>query len=175
MVSTSKVTTEFKGVPQIGTHFCIPAGIENLMRSESNYEVTQELLVRRYLVAKDASYRRVPRFDLIKSFLDKPIPDASFQTFVPVAKKLLKESNSKIELTIIDGIKEPAEYVKQVEAVLALDKPVLIFANIGIGFHITLVYQSDGTSFWSYDPGEKAHVVKPISGYTFSHDILFVK
>ena len=145
------------------------------MRSENKYDVTQELLTYKYLVAKDVSYRHVPRFDLIKSFLDKPIPEASFQTFVPVAEKLLKKANSEIELTIIDGIKEPEEYVKQVETVLALDKPVLISANVGIGFHITLVYQSDGASFWSYDPGEKAHIVKPISDYKFSHDILFVK
>ena len=185
MIKTSKLNATTVGVPQHGTFWCIPASIENLLRSEALTDITQEVLIHQYLVqnvrtGKSATGQTVqlsslPKFAVLESCRCQPIPDASFQTFAPITNAILAKLGVPQKLAYTDGITTQDDYFSKVEGILRLDKPVLISAKNQAGWHITVVYQSDGTTLWSYDPGEDRHVTLAKSEYEFSHDLLYVQ
>lgn len=184
MPATTKFTAASKGIPQHGTNWCIPASIENLLRSEGIIDITQEDLLYEHILSLNLSgttnaggnvaLNSLQRHQVIEMFRCPPIPNATFQSFGPITNSILNRNGISLKLTDIPGIKTQADYVKHLNALLSQDKPVLMSAGHASGWHITIVYQIDPTDLWSYDPGQDKHLVEPISSYKFSHDVLYV-
>ena len=184
MAFTTKFNSSTNGVSQNGSHWCIPASIENLLRAEGVNSISQEDLIYEFFVrnVKDlqsnngvVSVSSIPKDTLLAAFRNKPIPGASFQTFAPVANAMLKAGNHSIELDYVDNINDQSVYVEKLVSIIEQDKPVLIAAQSPGGFHITICYECDGTSIKSYDPEQDLHLTDKVSNYKFSHDMLFIK
>lgn len=185
MVSTTKFNTLSVGVPQHGTYWCIPASIENLFRADSINDISQEDLLYEYLltlniIGKSDSGAPLPlnsleRHIVLETFRCQPIPKISFQAFIPIANTILAREGKPIRLADINPIPTQKEYVTHLNDLLSKDKPVLISAAHAKGAHITVVYQIDSTTLWSYDPGRDKHLEELISNYEFSYDLLYIQ
>jgi hypothetical protein len=185
MPTTTKFTASTIGVPQHGTYWCIPASIENLLRSEGITNITQEQIVYAFLLIHGprtgifngvpTPIASAPKYAILEGFRCPELPNASFQTFAPVTNSLLQKLGHSIRLDYKENIASNADYVKEILDVLGHDKPVLISAKSSGAWHITIVYDCDGTNIRSYDPGQDEHIPEIVSHYTFSHDLLFVK
>lgn len=184
MYTTTKFSTSTLGIPQHGTNWCIPASIENLLRSEKIFDLTQEDLVYEFLIqtayaqklnnGQSIDLRNLQRFEVLEYFRCLPLPNVSFKSLSLIVNSILTKKGNYLQLSFISNIQLSKDYIQKVETILQKDKPVLISAGHSAGWHITIVYQCDGTNLWSYDPGRDKHIVEPISNYKFSHDILFV-
>lgn len=185
MITTSKMSASTFGVPQHGTNWCIPASIENLLRSEGIVDITQEDLIYDFLLQNVRTGKSdtgqiiqlssLPRFAVLEMVRCPAIPNANFQTFAPITNAILLRRGHQLKLVYTEGIASQADYFSKVEGILALDKPVLISAKNPSGYHITVVYQSDGTNLSSYDPGQAQHVTLAKTQFEFSHDLLYVQ
>lgn len=183
MPKTSKFDKKTIVVPQHGTNWCIPASIENLLKSEGCHKLTQEDIIYEFLLqtapiqklsnGQEIDLRLQQRFQVLELFRCPPLPDASFQTFAPIVNTLLNNAGVSLTLKSIDNISSN-DYVKEVEGILSLDKAVLISAGHASGWHITVVYESNGNKILSYDPGKDSHLDMPVSSYSFSHDLLYI-
>lgn len=183
MSKTSKFSVHSIGIPQHGTNWCIPASIENLLRSEQITNLTQEEIIHQYLLQNapiqslvgggQLDLRTLQRSEVLELFRCPTLPNASFQTFAPIVNGILAKSGTPIRLSYKDNIL-PVDYVKEVDQILSNDKAVLISAGHARGWHITIVYEWDGTRLWSYDPGRDTHIDDSAVSYNFSHDILFI-
>lgn len=185
MNSTSKFNKSSIGVPQHGTNWCIPASIENLLRAEGVTDITQEDLLYEYLLSlklniNSQSGATVPlsslqRYQALELFRCAPIPNISFQSLGPIGNTVLTQKGKSTRLKDISDIKTSPDYVNHLNNQLSQNKPVLMSAGHASGWHITIVYQIDPTTIWSYDPGQDRHLAEPITSYAFSHDVLFVQ
>jgi hypothetical protein len=184
MLSTSKYNANTFGIPQHGTYWCIPASIENLLRSESILDISQEDLIYQFLIrnvrtaqanGQNVLLSSLPRYAVLEAWRCQSINNASFQTFAPITNNKLIHKGIQKQLTYIEGITSQDDYFSKIESILVSDKPVLISAKNQSGWHITVVYQSDGTNLWSYDPGQGQHVQMSKANYEFSHDLLYIQ
>jgi hypothetical protein len=148
-------------------------------------DITQEDLIYEYLIQNVRTAKSnvgqviqlstLPRYEVLEMVRCLAIPNASFQTFAPITNAILLHRGSQLTLVYTEGISSQDDYFSKVEEILRLDKLVLISAKSYSGWHITVVYQSDGTNLSSYDPGRAQHVTLPRTQYQFSHDLLYLQ
>ena len=187
MVSTSKINETTVGIPQKGMYWCVPASIENLLRTEGINDITQEDIIYEYLVLHFGNHsvdhptkgisllKDIDKNEMMNIFRQLPLQDISFQKLTSIVNNLIVSRGYNKSVTFIDGIKNNDEYVSHIKNTLIKDKAVLISAsNNNGGWHIIITHQIDDEYLWSYDPASSQHIKVKISDYTFSHDILFI-
>ena len=165
------------GVPQHGTFWCIPASIENMLRTVGIQGITQEDLIEEYVLVhmSRANSPQAPRAVVLERFRCQPIPGACFGSFKTVAERILAGKLGDWEFYLDDGV-DPSEYAQKVKDFIAADSPVLISAeNPSGGSHITVVYKYDGDMLYSYDSGLGQESIISAKSYTFRSDILVLQ
>lgn len=172
----------FNFVSQHGTAWCIPAGIENLLKALNIIEISQEKLIDTFLRKRNIplqdnngipiSINNVPKYQLLELFRCRALPDANFQTFKEVLDEILLQKNIDLKLEVIDGITSQNDYMKIVKESIENNQPLLISSKSLGGWHITFAFEFDDDTLKTFDPAQDEMIEKKFTEYTFSHDIL---
>lgn len=172
----------FNFLSQHGTAWCIPAGIENLLKALNISEISQETLIDAFLRKRNIPLEdnagnhipanNLPKHQLLEEFRCKALPDANFKTFKEILDEILSQKNIDLKLEIIDGITSQSDYIKFVKESIDNNQPLLISSKSLGGWHITFAFEYDEDILKTFDPAQDKMIDKKFNDYTFSHDIL---
>ena len=162
-------------IRQRGTYWCIPAGIENMLRCVDYNDLTQEDLV--IGVVRPLGNTNESDPEILERFRCERLPNATFQTFRVVAEHLMKTSLSNWKFELKDKVNERLEYVRYIKEAIAADEPILISVKnpTGEDWHITMVYEYNGDVLSWYDLAQDTNVNRDASRCSFSADILVLR
>jgi hypothetical protein len=185
LMKTTKVNQMTQCIPQKGKYWCVPACVENLLRSEGVMDMTQEDIIYEYLGSIDPPIKvadgivamnitDAPKDDVMELYREKELAGISFAKLEPLVNDMLRNRSYAVQISYTDGIVED-DYISEVESCLNNNNAVLVSARSNGDWHITMVYESRGEKLFHYDPATDHHSRRRIESYKFSNDIMYCK
>lgn len=184
-MKTTKVNQTTKCIPQKGKFWCVPACIENLLRSEGVMDITQEDIIYEYLGSLDPpimvedeneemEIADAPKDQVMQLFREKELYEINFTKLEPIVNDMLRTRSHTARVSYVDGI-DKDDYISEVERHLEDDRAVLVSSRSTEGWHITMVYECHDQELFQYDPAAGQHARRQINTYEFSDDVMYCK
>ncbi|GJM43225.1 MAG: hypothetical protein DHS20C21_00670 [Gemmatimonadota bacterium] len=179
------------GNRQRGDYWCIPAGIENLLRCGGYSTISQEAVVASFVrqhvqppagadtlreSAGPTDFALMSDDEICRAFQRIPIPSANFGAFATVTNALLAQVTASRRLRVVRGLADSATYAQTVRSAIDEDEPILIsLENPTGGFHIVAVLGYTPKVLDVYDPELDRVIRVDISASAFGSDCLILK
>lgn len=161
-------------IRQHGTDWCIPAGIENMLRCIGYNKLTQEDLILNVVRSRENISNNKSDHEILEYYRCKPLPNATFHTFRDVAERRIGNSLAGWKFEVMeDKSSDKAKYLSDIKKAISADEPILIsYRNERGNYHTNMVYEYNDSVLSLYDPGEHMDVQRNAFEYAFSEDLL---